>query len=1014
MFTRDTGESRQIVRRFLFPFVLFLIAPMAAPAKGQGATDEPPPADEVVDTGKLVMAFETGGHVAPIKELVFTPDSKRIISIGEDRTVQIWNVATGQRLSVLRLPGDRDGGAARPNSAAISPDGKTLLVGGSGLRLEPGKPLVNLAYLLNLKTGQILPLLGPDAVILTVAFAADGDRAFAAHGGACWIWTGLKDVWQRDVDPAGIPAAAKVGNAKYSWPAHISATSDGNTLALISNDAKLPTIWDVRSPDKPEKTAKLPTGDLPIQSMAWSPDCRRIATIRYSPHTDTKNVVCIWSVEGKQLKSFSTQELTPGDTDYALIRVLFRSDNELLLFGHKASTRFVVELNLDKGTAREICRTPQSFDGNAVASAVSPDRQFGAFSHGPGATRVVLFKIQDKAPLRYLAGSRFSPEQIGWAPKGLTIAWNANNAAKPDSALDLKELQPLGNFVAETLVRPMNKRGEWEISDGSNPGTSYLSIRQKGKEIARTPASGSVIRSHTLPAQGDVRWIALAQGWGLTLNEPATGKVIRRFRVSYIEAVASSPDNQYLLAAANNQLLYICSPDQPDPLLMAFVSGPNWVVWTPKDGYYAASPGGERLVGWTVNNGTNQLASFYPAERFRKLMYRPDIIKLVLDKGSVREALAAVSAKSIDLEQALPPRATIESFQVDEKQGTATLKILAQSNAGQPIKALRLLLDGRSFPDGRFTESNVKSGARVEIEWKDVPLPPGKHELKVLVRGPDSADVSEPQKVVTPLPEDQKPVMHVVAVGINNYKNVSLNLKSAENDARDIVSALRESCTGKFNRFREVKGDAILSEKATTENVLNALTEVRKGGARPGDLVVFFFAGHGMRETIQRAGKDVPEFFLLTHEADPKNLEKTALAGSKLREALKDMPCQVLLILDACHSGAGIGNFVPITDDLTRSMTDDEAAVTVLAAALPNETAGEEQGNGRLTRALKTVLKGGEGVPYDPYDHVMHIHHIYTRVYDEVRNESKGKQNPMLLAPWTMPPVVIRNVTEQK
>ena len=40
----------------------------------------------------------------------------------------------------------------------------------------------------------------------------------------------------------------------------------------------------------------------------------------------------------------------------------------------------------------------------------------------------------------------------------------------------------------------------------------------------------------------------------------------------------------------------------------------------------------------------------------------------------------------------------------------------------------------------------------------------------------------------------------------------------------------------------------------------------------------------------------------------------------------------------------------------------------------------------------------------------MNIYHIYSRVYDEVRNASNGKQNPMLLAPWTSPPLVVRNL----
>jgi hypothetical protein len=49
----------------------------------------------------------------------------------------------------------------------------------------------------------------------------------------------------------------------------------------------------------------------------------------------------------------------------------------------------------------------------------------------------------------------------------------------------------------------------------------------------------------------------------------------------------------------------------------------RWVLWTPS-GYYDASPGGEELIGWHVNNGPDKEADFFPASRFRSLKYRPD------------------------------------------------------------------------------------------------------------------------------------------------------------------------------------------------------------------------------------------------------------------------------------------------------------------------------------------------------------------------------------------------------
>jgi WD40 repeat protein len=37
----------------------------------------------------------------------------------------------------------------------------------------------------------------------------------------------------------------------------------------------------------------------------------------------------------------------------------------------------------------------------------------------------------------------------------------------------------------------------------------------------------------------------------------------------------------------------------------------RWVIWTPK-GYYDASPGGEDLIGWHINNRKDKEADFFP------------------------------------------------------------------------------------------------------------------------------------------------------------------------------------------------------------------------------------------------------------------------------------------------------------------------------------------------------------------------------------------------------------------
>ena len=65
------------------------------------------------------------GHTGQVTSVAISPDAKRIVSGSADKTVKVWDVATGREL--LSLKGHTD--AVR--SVAFSPDGKRI-VSGSG------------------------------------------------------------------------------------------------------------------------------------------------------------------------------------------------------------------------------------------------------------------------------------------------------------------------------------------------------------------------------------------------------------------------------------------------------------------------------------------------------------------------------------------------------------------------------------------------------------------------------------------------------------------------------------------------------------------------------------------------------------------------------------------------------------------------------------------------------------------------------------------------------------------
>jgi hypothetical protein len=336
----------------------------------------------------------------------------------------------------------------------------------------------------------------------------------------------------------------------------------------------------------------------------------------------------------------------------------------------------------------------------------------------------------------------------------------------------------------------------------------------------------------------------------------------------------------------------------------------------------------------------------------------------------------------------LPPRASLE---VVAKAELPKVKLKATATAAvpnQPVIALRLMVDGR--PLAGAAPSLFENGkAQAEADWT-VTLPPGKHQLTVLVRSPDASSIS-PTVAIDCTPPTQRPVLHVLAVGIDDYEDKSLKLDFAAKDAQDLANAFGEN--GKGRLYGAVRDTRLVNDKARKESILSALSALRQR-VKANDLVVFYFAGHGVKEKDQ--------FYLLPVEAKTNDLARTALAGAELRQALGEFPCQVLLLLDACHASAGLKSFRPAVDDLTRTLTEDDCGVAVLCAAMAHEKALEKGGNGLFARAVLRALSQAEDVPFNRHDRRLYVHHLYSYVFDQVQALSDDRQHPFLSLPWVV------------
>ncbi len=324
-------------------------------------------------------------------------------------------------------------------------------------------------------------------------------------------------------------------------------------------------------------------------------------------------------------------------------------------------------------------------DNTVYSGAISPDRTLAATAGGDF-DEIYLWKVTDAAPLHRLAGKGKPNLSACWSPDGKLIGWGStfkftsyNDRGPMERSFSLADLE-FGPLADAGHRRARESLGSLSLQ---LTGPTCLEVKQQNAVVAKIapPHDRETIRSFSFVTGGRV---AVGGDFALYLFDARTGAKIREFQghTSTVWAVTPSPDGRFLLSASGDQTIRIWLPDRDDPLLSLFFAGDDWIAWAP-EGYYAASPGGENLMGWQISNGPEQVGTFVPASQFRKSLNRPDVIKLALKTGSVASALERLNERVKVVQEVLPPLVVITSpdhtgVRVDNPELTVRAKALAR------------------------------------------------------------------------------------------------------------------------------------------------------------------------------------------------------------------------------------------------------------------------------------------------------------------------------------------------
>jgi hypothetical protein len=364
----------------------------------------------------------------------------------------------------------------------------------------------------------------------------------------------------------------------------------------------------------------------------------------------------------------------------------------------------------------------------------------------------------------------------------------------------------------------------------------------------------------------------------------------------------------------------------------------EWVCWTPK-GYFTCTSSGSQYFGWHVNRGINKLADFYAAEQYFEILFRPkQMQKSIASLKRIEEILIEDGERLFDLGRLHTPSAgfievrnLINNREVQYQEGklitakTALTLDVEVFDGGGGVREVNIYQNDKLIITDK--DYKTKQGDRVEKTYK-VDLLNETNEFKIIVKNyqkmesrPEILKIDYVGRVIATAS------LHVMAVGINNYKNGAYNLNYAQPDAKSFVEQISKNYDKIFKSINPIE---IYNEDATKENIIKGFNQIITK-AKPEDVFVFFYAGHGsLDEEHKDADGDSPFYFVPTDVTkiygDPEQLQKKGLSANELRQYLTQIrSTKQLVLMDACHSGGALKSIN------VRAAASDEKAIFQLA-----------------------------------------------------------------------------------
>lgn len=514
------------------------------------------------------------------------------------------------------------------------------------------------------------------------------------------------------------------------------------------------------------------------------------------------------------------------------------------------------------------------------------------------------------------------------------------------------------------------ERGTLDVGDG---GVRSLALDQGGGVLAVGTAGETLqiwnltegTRSKRLsPFDGSVDSVAMsadgrmiaAGGSDRTVRvfDATTGRELQEYagHNAAVTSVSFARDGEHLLSASRDGTSRIWDRPSGAPVADVISSDSGWTVVT-DDGLFDGTETSSDVVGWEVDTETWELA------QFTETHYEPALLTRAL-AGSLKAVNPGQSLKDDGV--APPPVVEISEpgtgITVDDPTLTVALSAIDQ---GGGIGEIRIFHNGKRVDDSGARLAKFSTGDNDrQVKTAQIELLPGENRIEALALSDNDVEGKPASVTVTLTAAEAQSTLHLLTVGVNEYRNPAMNLNYGVADAKGLTDFFANT---DISFFKGIEIDGLFDQEATHAAIVERLRSYKSLPSQ--DIVMVYLAGHG--DTIG------DEWYFLPHEiAYPEKEEevkKHGISSTMLRNLIAEMGAQkVLVLVDACKSGAALMASRGLEERKVIRRLARSTGTHIVAAAGKDQFATEvkELGHGVFTYALLEGLSGqADGSPHD-------------------------------------------------